>query len=136
MSSNSSGGIFEDFDAEDIFPKFKRAVESAGSKNFVLDFSHEKALCAFDISLNSMKEAIRSREESSKVYVLGPRGGCCRDSTDSLQNRKKDTRWMCVSIPRLIGSRKLTISETYGFLRNRRKSSPYVISLILGVNQT
>lgn len=46
---------FKDFDDRPQFHDFVKRAKDADARNFVLDFSHEKARCAFDIDETDLK---------------------------------------------------------------------------------
>ena len=60
--------FFEDFDAKPVFDRFRDAVRSPHSSNFILDFNGKSAQCAFDLDASAVKEAVQERASRSEVY--------------------------------------------------------------------
>ena len=49
---------FSDFDDAHAYQKLVDRAKSADAKNFVLDFSHDKARCAFDVDESEVKSLL------------------------------------------------------------------------------
>lgn len=63
MAANPSPAAeFKDFDDNTNFHQFKDAVASPESQNFVLDFSRQKAVCAFDLTPEAIEQALVDRD--------------------------------------------------------------------------
>ena len=46
---------FKDFDAREAYEPLSKRARSASARNFVLDFSHARARCAFDIDESDLQ---------------------------------------------------------------------------------
>lgn len=51
---------FEDFDEPANFHKYVKRAKDADARNFVLEFSHDKARCAFDIDETDLKTVLEN----------------------------------------------------------------------------
>ena len=64
----TSAKPFENFDDSDVFEKFKRLARSHKTRNFVIDFNENQALCAFDLDKHDFEDALSKRSaENNEV---------------------------------------------------------------------
>ena len=58
---------FRDFDDFSSFQHMEKLARSANSKNFVLDFNHDEAWCAFDVGSSSLGKLLGSPVQSKST---------------------------------------------------------------------
>ena len=65
----STSDSFLDFDEPAVFQKFKDQAKSHQTRNFVIDFTEEKAVCAFDLSAEGINRILHEGAEAGEAGI-------------------------------------------------------------------
>ncbi|KAI6087872.1 hypothetical protein F4821DRAFT_235398 [Hypoxylon rubiginosum] len=66
VPTSASATVFQDFDIEEVFNKAWDHVENQDSKNFVVEFSLERAQIAFDLGVDEIRELLSQELDDRK----------------------------------------------------------------------
>ena len=118
--------LFQDFDDQGVFRRFRTLAESHETLNFVVDFNEEKAQCAFDLSAANVKQVLDDKVSSDAAH---------RHEVSALATRRiPGTDISCSHIARLVRGgcktpldvripRMLICKEISGGRRSKKMSS-------------